>query len=131
MPAALTSDVALEYVRELSTDITGAILLDAGGHLLAGTQRLHLPARALLQTAPAGPAELQGRTATGAVFAARDDAHQLVVTTGRFALPRLTRHDLRTTLAALSGGRAMPETTPIEAQSHLVEALLEAAEGRF
>lgn len=130
MPAALTSDVALGYLRELSTDITGAILLDAAGHLLAGAANLHLPATALLQTAPPGPAELHGRTATGAVFAARDDAHQLVVTTGPLALPRLTRHDLRTTLAALSG-HATPETTPIEAPSHLVHALLTAAEGRF
>jgi len=131
MPAALTSAVALGYLRELSADITAAVLLDGAGELLAGPPQLHAPATALLAHAPPGPAELHGRAPAGAVFAARDAHHQLVVATGPLALPRLTRHDLRTTLAALSGRRATaPETPPIELPQALVAALLTAANGR-
>src|SRR5438034_5683849 len=103
MTAALTPDLALDYLRELSADIRAAVLLDATGERLAGPEHLAAPARALLDAAPPGPAELQARTPKGAVFAARDDRHQLVVATGPFALPRLTRHDLRTALRALGG----------------------------
>jgi hypothetical protein len=129
MPAALTSDVALGYLRELSADIAAAVLLDAAGELLAGPPEMHAAARALLAHAPPGPAELHGRAPGGAAFAARDGEHQLVVVTGTLALPRLTRHDLRATLAALSG-RAVPERTPIAAPQPLVTGLLEAAGGR-
>jgi hypothetical protein len=103
MTAALTPDLALAFLRELSADLTAAVVLDAAGERLAGPAALHAPARDLLAAAPPGPAELHGRTAAGAVFAARDDAHQLVVATGPLALPGLTRHDLRATLAALAG----------------------------
>ena len=129
MPAALTSAVALGYLRELSADIAAAVLLDAAGELVAGPPGLRAAALALLAHAPPGPAELEGHTPAGAVFAARDEHHQLVVATGRLALPRLTRHDLRATLGALSG-RAVPQRTPIEAPQPLVAALLAAAPGR-
>jgi hypothetical protein len=131
MPAALTSAVALGYLRELSADITAAVLLDAAGERLAGPPELHAPAVALLAHAPPGPAELHGRTPAGAVFAARDEAHAVVVTTGRLALPRLTRHDLQTALAALSGRRAAPrQTAPIKVPLDLVAPLLTVANGR-
>jgi hypothetical protein len=103
MPAALTPDLALALLRELSADVTAAVVLDAAGERLAGPAALHAPARDLLAAAPPGPAELHGRTAAGAVFAARDEAHQIVVATGPLALPGLTRHDLRAALAALAG----------------------------
>ena len=149
MPAALTPDLALAFLRELSADFTAAVLLDAAGERLAGQAVLHAPARDLLAAAAPGPAELHGRTAAGAVFAARDDAHQLVVATGPLALPGLTRHDLRATLAALAGetpqGRsdeARPEAAagaaggtppgaPIEAARGAVERLLAAAGRRL
>jgi hypothetical protein len=131
MPAALTSAVALGFLRELSADITAAVLLDAAGERLAGPPALHEAATALLAHAPPGPAELEGRTPDGQVFAARDAHHQLVVTTGRLALPRLTRHDLRTTLAALSGRpAAAPPGAPIEVPQPLVAVALKAANGR-
>src|SRR5689334_17173555 len=87
MPAALASAVALGFLRELSADITAAILLDARGERLAGPPGLHAAAAALLDHAPPGLAELEGRTPAGAVFAARDAHHQIVVTTGPLALP--------------------------------------------
>jgi hypothetical protein len=140
MPAALTPDLALTFLRELSADITAVIVLDAAGRRLAGPPALHAPARDLLAAAPPGPAELHGRAATGAAFAARDGAHQIVVATGPLALPGLTRHDLRTALAALRGatmraqggpmaaGREMP---PIEAPGGAVERLIAASQGRL
>ena len=149
MPAALTPDLALAFLRELSADITAAVLLDAAGERLAGPGALHAPARDLLAAAPPGPAELHGRAAAGAVFAARDEAHQLVVATSPLALPGLTRHDLRATLAALAGetpesrsdeGRpegpaaatgGTPPRAPIEAPPGAVERLLAAAGRRF
>jgi hypothetical protein len=151
MPAALTPELALAFLRELSADVTAAVLLDAAGGRLAGPAALHAPARDLLAAAPPGPAELHGRTAAGAVFAARDDAHQLVVATGPLALPGLTRHDVRTALAALAGqtpeargdeagahrerpagaARGTPPQTPIEAPREAVERLLAAAGSRL
>jgi hypothetical protein len=121
MPEALTPDLALGYLRELSADIRAAVLLDVHGEPLAGDGRLAAPARALFPRE--GPAELQHTN----VFAARDDRHQLVVVTGPFALPRLTRHDLRTVLHALGGG--LPPSEPIQPRNDAVEALLEAVKG--
>lgn len=129
MPAALTPAQALGYLRELSADLTAAVLLDAQGDLLAGPPHLHAPAKALLDDAPAQ--ELHAGTPTGAVFAARGAHHQIVVTTGPLALARLTRHDLRTALAALSGAATAPETTPIEPSQHLADALITAAHRRL
>jgi hypothetical protein len=131
MPAVLTSAAALGYLRELSADITAAVLLDARGDLLAGPPALHAPATAVLGHAPPGPAELHGRTPAGAVFAVRDERHQIVVATGRLALPRLTLHDLRATLAALAGSRATPPPAPpIEVPEHLAAVLLAQAASR-
>jgi hypothetical protein len=123
MPAALTPVQALRYLRELSADITGVLVLDSHGDILAGRPDAAAAARALLALAPPGPAEISGRTPGGAVLAARDDAHQILVATGRLALPGLTRHDLRTALAAIGGHVTAPKT-PIEAPAELVEPLL-------
>jgi hypothetical protein len=130
MAAALTPDLAPGYLRELSADVTAVVVLDADGRQLAGPPDLLAPASALLAHAPPGPAELHGRTQAGAAFAARDERHQLVVVTGPLALPRLTRHDVRATLAALSGAAAA-ETAQIEAPEGLVEPLVRAARGRL
>ena len=104
MAAVLTPALALDYLRELSADIRAGVVLDADGELLAGPAPLAAPARALLDAAPAA-AELQVATAGGAVFAARDGRHAIVVTCGRFALPAILRHDLRVVLAELRGDR--------------------------
>src|SRR3954454_9388601 len=128
MPTALTSDIALAYLRELSADIRAAVLLDGAGERLAAPPQLAAPARALLVALAPGPAELRATTGAGAVFAARDDRHQLVVVTGPFALPRLTGHDLRTVLRALGGGD-QPTTAHRTAPAEAVEAVVNAATG--
>ena len=92
MTTALTPALALDYVTELSADITGGVVLDANGNLLAGPEHLAHRARAVLDA---------GDSSADGAFAARDDEHAIVVFTGPFALPRLTRHDLLTALSAL------------------------------
>ena len=91
MPPALTSELALDHLRELSADIRAAVLLDATGERLAGPEAMAAPARALLAALAPGPAEVDARTDAGAVFAARDGRHAIVVTCGRFALPAIVR----------------------------------------
>ncbi len=129
MTAALTPALALDYVRELSADIRAGVVLDAGGGLLAGPEALAAPARALLAEAPAA-ASIEGATEHGAAYAARDARHAIVVVTGRFSLPRLTRHDLRTALSAL-GGETPLIGVPAPASATAVEALLAAGGDGF
>ncbi len=129
MTAALTPALALDYVRELSADIRAGVVLDARGGLLAGPEALAAPARALLAEAPAA-ASIEGATEHGAAYAARDARHAIVVVTGRFSLPRLTRHDLRTALSAL-GGEMRPIGVPAAAPATAVAVLLAASDEGF
>lgn len=48
MTAILTPALALRHLRELSTDLRAAVVLDASGRLLAGEAVFHTPARELL-----------------------------------------------------------------------------------
>jgi hypothetical protein len=104
MTPALTPALALDYLRELSADIRAGVVLDRDGERLAGDEEMAALAGELL--AAAGDAEdLHVTTADGAVFAARDDNHAIVVVCGRLALPSLARYDLRTVLGDLGDGR--------------------------
>jgi hypothetical protein len=100
MTPALTPARALEYLRELSTDIRAGAILDADGELLAGPEALAEPARELLAAAD-DAADVHATTGDGAVFLARDPQHVIVLACGRFALPSLARYDLRMVLADL------------------------------
>ena len=129
MTTALTPALALDYVRELSADVIAGVVLDARGALLAGPQALAAPARALLAV-DATATELHGESADGAAFAARDASHAIVIATGRFPLPSVTRRDLRTALTALGaapGRESLPGTVP----PSLVAALVHAARETF
>ena len=99
---ALTPELAVEYLRELSADIRSGVVLDPEGALLAGPEHLADAARDLLGGAPEAE-ELHVSTADGAVFAARSAEHAVVVVCGRLALPSLIRYDLRLVLADLAG----------------------------
>jgi hypothetical protein len=118
MTASLTPALALDFVTALSADIRAAVVLDAAGGHLAGPPALATAAAGL----PPGD-ELEGETETGAVYAARDERHTIVVVTGPFALPRLTRHDLRAALSAL-GGQMAPSQPPRRIPDASVDALL-------
>ena len=68
-----------------------------------GRSRSPRPARELLEAA-GDAADVHVTTADGAVFAARDERHAIVLACGRFALPSLARYDLRMVLADLGDG---------------------------
>jgi hypothetical protein len=129
MTTALTPALALDYIRELSADVIDGVVLDSGGSLLAGPDRLVDAAQALLAVAP-DASEIEGATEHGKVFAARSSTHAIVVATGPFALPRVARHDLRTALSAL-GGETPSSTSPSAAPEAVTRALLTAVQDPF
>jgi hypothetical protein len=97
----LTPELAADYLRELSADIRGAVVLSVSGEPLAGAPELIEPARRLLEAAP-GAAEIEVTTAGGAIHAARSAEHAVVAVCGRYALPALIRYDLKVVLGELS-----------------------------
>jgi hypothetical protein len=125
MTAALTPTLALAFVTALSADIRAAVVLDSDGERLAGPEPLARAARSL----PDAP-QLEGTASTGGVYAASDERHTIVVVTGPFALPNLTRHDLRTALSAL-GGQTPPNDPPTRLPAAAVSALVNAAQDGF
>jgi hypothetical protein len=119
MTASLTPALALDYVTNLSADVTHAAILDRATRArLAGDPRL-------AQAAAALPPDAEGRTPAAHLFTASDDHHTIAVLTGPFALARLTRHDLRTALCALSGETA-PRTPPEPLEPTLVDTIRSA-----
>ena len=80
------------------------------------------PARALLAAA-GDAAELEAVTADGVVCAVRSAHHAAVAVCGRFALPAVTRQDLRVAVAALHDGppaaavAVVPRRPPIRRSS--------------
>lgn len=113
----ITSELALRYLLELSTDIRLALLLDREGKLIAAAPdrpsgeaielagRLVAEARALARS-PDEPVELDALVERGAVFLIGEDDVVLLCTTGRFALPGLILHDMRAVLGDLRAGRS-------------------------
>lgn len=101
MTAALTPELALAQLAELSSDIRTGVVFDAAGELLAGDPALADPARRLLELADGSLAEVM--TPRGCVVAVRGERRALVVTTSRHALPALVRYDVRMVLADLEG----------------------------
>ena len=112
----LTPELALAYLKELSADYRSGVILDAHGERLAGDERL------VIELAPGVH---EGETSTGKVFAIRTPSHTIVITTGPFALPRVTRRDLRAALAGL-GAESAQESTIQRIPHGSVEALFEA-----
>lgn len=102
MSAALTPDLALAYLGELSTDIRASVVLDAHGERLAGDVVLAGAIRALLVATDTPGIEVL--SARGGVFVARGVHHVVALVTGRFALPALVRHDARRAVADLDAG---------------------------
>jgi predicted regulator of Ras-like GTPase activity (Roadblock/LC7/MglB family) len=108
---ALTPELALQYLDELSTDIRASVLLNGDGSLAAASrpgaegERLGDLARDLLELADAADdepvAQVEVSTGDGAVYAARDERWAIAVVTGRFALASLMFYDLRKVLEDL------------------------------
>ena len=117
--AALTPELALDYLDELSTDIQAGVLLDSADRVVAAwhgdeerAERIRGPLLELLERADAaapekdGAAQVEVTTQRGAVFCVRDGDFTLAVVTGRFALPSLMFYDLRHVLDDLKPGDA-------------------------
>jgi predicted regulator of Ras-like GTPase activity (Roadblock/LC7/MglB family) len=108
---ALTPELALEYLGELSTDIKASVLLAADGSTAAasasGDAGDQLPALtaelfARADAADGEPvAQVEVSTGDGGVFAVRSESWTVAVVTGRFALSSLMFYDLRSVLGDL------------------------------
>jgi hypothetical protein len=113
---ALTPDLALDYLGELSTDIKASVLLAADGQTAAanrpvdGGDQLRDLTVELLRQADAADDEpvtqIEVSTGAGSVFAVRTTRWIIAVVTGRFALSSLMFYDLRAVLADLEAAPA-------------------------
>ena len=114
--AALTPELALAYLQELSTDIRAGAVLDESWTVVAQTgfeEDDGDPVRELVgdlftrvaEAAGEGPAPEQFEVSLpeGAVYAVRDRGWTLAVVTGRFALSSLMFYDLRMVIRDMSG----------------------------
>jgi predicted regulator of Ras-like GTPase activity (Roadblock/LC7/MglB family) len=110
---ALTPDLALQYLGELSTDIKASVVASADGATAAaslpgdGGDRLRELTQELFEHADAADeqtvAQVEVSTGDGAVYAVRDERWTVGVVTGRFALSSLMFYDLRSVLGDLEG----------------------------
>jgi hypothetical protein len=112
---ALTPELALAYLGELSTDIHAAALLDGDGRLAAhsgvdaeDSEKLRELVKDLFdqaaQAAPGDPPDqFEVALPEGSVFAIREHGYTAAVVAGRYALSSLMFYDLRMVLADLAG----------------------------
>ena len=113
---ALTPELALQYLGELSTDIKASVVVSADGRTAATSRpgepgdRLRQLTQELFEHADAADpqvvTQVEVSTGTGAVYAVRDERWTIGVVTGRFALPSLMFYDLRLVLGDLEGKTA-------------------------
>jgi hypothetical protein len=111
--AALTPELALQYLGELSTDINASVVMSADGRTAAASRpgetgdRLRELTQQLFERADAADAhvvtQVEVSTGDGAVYAVRDERWTIGVVTGRFALSSLMFYDLRSVLGDLEG----------------------------
>jgi hypothetical protein len=113
---ALTPQLALDYLDELSVDIEAAIVLDSSNRLAAGTgddderkERMRelvvelLDRAAAAAPATAGVDQVEVTTPEGSVFAVRGSAWTVGVVAGRKPLSSLMFYDLRNVVSDLGG----------------------------
>jgi hypothetical protein len=111
--AALTPELALSYLGELSTDIKASVIASADGRTVATSRsgeqgdRLRDLTQQLFERADAADSQVvtqvEVSTGDGGVFAVRDERWTIGVVTGRFALSSLMFYDLRRVLGDLEG----------------------------
>lgn len=114
---ALTPELALDYLDELSTDIEAAVVLDSGGRLVAASggddadrkERMRELVAAILDRAvdaapAAGVDQVEVTTQDGSVFVVRGSDWTVAVVAGRRPLSSLMFYDLRNVVSDL--GRA-------------------------
>jgi hypothetical protein len=114
--AALTPELALQYLGELSTDIKASVLVSADGRVAEASRpgepgdRLRDLVQELFARADAADdrpvTQVEVSTGDGGVYAVRDERWTIGVVAGRFALSSLMFYDLRTVLGDLEGKTA-------------------------
>ena len=110
---ALTPELALEYLAQLSTDIKASVVVSADGRAAATSKpgesgdRLRELTQQLFERADAADdrvvTQVEVSTGDGAVYAVRDERWTIGVVCGRFALSSLMFYDLRSVLDDLEG----------------------------
>ena len=110
---ALTPELALDYLAQLSTDIKASVIASADGRTAAVSRpgepgdRLRELTTQLFERADAADdrvvTQVEVSTGTGTVYAVRDERWTVGVVTGRFALSSLMFYDLRMVLDDLEG----------------------------
>src|SRR3954454_4715755 len=121
----MTADLSLAYVKALSADYRAGVILDAQGAVLAGDERLAPPTRHLVANAhgqDGEPVAFEGEAGRSKVFARHAHTLTILITTGPFALSRVTHRDLATALAAM-GAESAQETRVQRIPHGTVEAL--------
>ena len=101
---ALTPELALARLHELSAEVREAVVLDAAGNLLAGPREMAAAAAALIGATDCAAVEVADER--GTVYAVRDHRHAIVAVAARTTLPAIMFYDLRVVLVALAGGSA-------------------------
>ena len=112
---ALTPELALDYLAQLSTDIKASVVVSADGRTAAASKpgepgdELRDLTQTLFEHADAADekvvTQIEVSTGAGAVFAVRDERWTISVVTSRLALSSLMFYDLRSVLGDL-GARA-------------------------
>src|SRR4051812_23682828 len=105
---ALTPDLALDYLGELSTDIRAGVVIDSQGDLVAVTgddrdrgEKMRTLALELLDAAGDGFDQAEVVTLEGSVFVVRGEGWTVAVVAGRQPLASLMFHDLRNVVREL------------------------------
>lgn len=112
---ALTPDLALDYLGELSTEIRAAVIVDRTGRVAASTgdrergERMGSLAGELLdEAATATPGggidQIEVVSGEGSVFAVRGEAWTVAVVAGSAPLSSLMFYDLRSVVRELGSG---------------------------
>jgi hypothetical protein len=110
---ALSPELALQYLGELSTDIKASVVMSVDGRTAAASRpgepgdRLRELTQQLFERADSvdsqAVTQVEVSTGDGGVFAVRDEHWTISVVTGRFALSSLMFYDLRGVLGDLEG----------------------------
>jgi hypothetical protein len=112
-PSRENAEAAVARMREMSADLRGCAVLDAGGEALAATgdlARWQEAAAVLLGAADLAGGEraesLHVGTEDGEVFAVHHGDLAMVAVSERFTLASLMLFDMRTVLREMAGGEA-------------------------
>jgi hypothetical protein len=105
---ALTPDLALDYLGELSTDIRAGVVVDSQGDVAAVTgddrergEKMRTLALEMLDAAGEGNDQAEVVTTDGSVFVVRGEAWTIAVVAGRQPLASLMFYDLRNVVREL------------------------------